>query len=549
MDINYTAEPTAKKFHASPKLVRGFMGCVGNGKSVACNMEMLRVAHEQWPNAQGFRKTRWAIIRNTNSQLSTTTLNTWKAWIPEQIAPVIMSPMIKTRLIQPIKSDNTVLDMEVYFVPLDRDKDVRKLLSMELTGIFINETREVGYRIFDACGERIGRYPSKVEGYEDVWEGGKLVYDAPKLRNEDGSPKMTKDGKIAYKPCRRKSIIMDTNPPDDDHWWYQLAEEGCLRSSTHKDAARKEVEKKYDFFRGPPPLIEREDGTYDPNPAAENISNLNGGYDYYLDMIGGKKEDYIKVQVLGQYGSLMDGKPVFPNYNDNLHCPEKHFLPIKGLPICLGWDFGGTPAVIIAQQTEAGQVRLIAELWSDEMHVRQFARDVVKPYLQKHFPDFEIGFSVGDPSGNNRGEGDGKSSIRILNDDYVENNEDGDIIVPLNMGFETVGAPTNDPVLRQDAVDSFLTRLVDKGQPGMLIDKRCKRARKGFLGGYHFKKIAVGGVEDKFREVPDKNMCSHIHDGIQYVSLGFQGGYVTVPMSKYDYYEQVNEQNSEVGYW
>ena len=40
---------------------------------------------EHWhrKNEKGIRKSRWAIIRNTNPQLRTTTIKTWLDWFPE----------------------------------------------------------------------------------------------------------------------------------------------------------------------------------------------------------------------------------------------------------------------------------------------------------------------------------------------------------------------------------------------------------------------------------------------------------------------------------
>lgn len=495
-------------------------------------MEMLRLAADQWPNNKGVRKTRWAIIRNTNPELRTTTLNTWKQWIPEQISPIVMHPIITTKFIKPVKSDGTVIEMEVYFLALDRPDDVKKLLSMELTGAFINEAREMAYAIVKGARERIGRYPSHVDGYEDT-----DTYKAP--RDEDGN----------IQPCKRKVLLMDTNPPDTDHWWYQLAEEGCLKKSQNKPLARTMTAEIFDFFRGPAPLILEEDGTYTPNPDAENIAFLPGGYQYYLDMIAGNTEDHINVQVLGNYGVLMDGKPVYPKYNDRLHCAEKHFGAIPGFDICLGWDFGLTPACIIGQQTETGQVRIITELISEDMDVRHFARDIVKPYLQRNFSDFNIGFSLGDPSGSFRGEGEGKSAIKILNDEYIEN-DFGDVIVPLDMGFITEPAPTNDPTRRLDAVNSFLIRLVGNGEPGLVLDKRAKVLRKGFQGGYAYKRVQVGGSEDRFRDTPDKNKYSHPHDGCQYLCLGFVGGYVSANSSFEEAYDMLyNDATESTGYY
>ncbi len=512
---------TAAKFHASNKVVRGFMGPVGNGKSVTCIQELWRNAKEQWPNSEGIRKTRYAIIRNTSLELRTTTLNTFKQWFPEEMCHYTLSPLITANIKQRIENDGTIIETEFIFLALDREDDVKKLLSLELTGVFINECREIFYAIVKGARERIGRYPARVDGYADT-----ETYKAP--RNAEGG----------YEPCRRKMLIMDTNPTDDMHWWYQLAEDGCLRTNK-TEKAKSAVSEIFEFFRGPAPLI-KDGEDYVPNPLAENIEFLPGGYQYYMDMIAGNTVDHINVMVLGNYGTIKAGKPVYPQYNDGIHCPGK--VPvIVSLPICMGWDFGLTPAVIFGQLTDLGQLRIVAELIAEDMNVRQFARDIVKPFIAKHFYDMKIGFSLGDPSGNARGEGEGKTAIGILNDDYVDN-DFGDIVTPLKMGFTTEGAPTNDIPKRIDAVESFMIRLVDGGQPGYQISKGCKMLRKGKLGGYHFRKMKVAGQE-RYNDKPEKDMYSHSSDAEQYLALGFAGGYVIdySPSDEYDEYNEYNE--------
>ena len=521
MQINYKASKTGAKFHSSNKVCRGFMGCVGNGKSVTCIMEALRLSQDQWPNSNGVRKSRGVIVRNTNPELRTTTLNTWKQWIPEQISPIVMHPIIMTTLKQKL-GDGTSMEMEVYFLAMDTDKDVKKLLSLETTWIFLNEAKQLPYSVVKAARERIGRYPSVIDGYADTED-----YQAPRDANGE------------YQPCKRKALIMDTNPPDDDHWWYQLAEEGCLRKSKNKDQAKQEMAKVFEFVRGPSPLIEKDDGTYSPNPEAENISFLPGGYQYYLDMIAGNTEDHINVMVMGNYGIIVEGRPVYPSYSDRIHCPEEGVRAIKGLDICLGWDFGLTPAVVFGQLTDRGQARVIAELVAEDMDVRTFARDVVKPFIQKYLNDFNIGFSFGDPAGNNRGEGEGKTSIRILNDDY-ENDEF------LDMGFVTEGAPTNDPTERIDSVVKFLNKMID-GEPGYVLNKVCESLRKGKNGGYRYNRVAIAGSEERFRDKPDKNKYSHPSDAEQYLFLGFAGGYVS-ESNNHDDEQYYGDDTNAMGY-
>lgn len=534
--INYVASKTGAKFHASNKVVRGFLGPVGNGKSVCCINEMHRLAVLQEPNCNGIRKTKWAIVRNTYDMLETTTLATFKQWIPQDVCSITLKPM-RGDLNYPL-SDGTRVEAKFIFLALDRPDDVKKLLSLEVTGVFMNESKELPYAVVKGSRERIGRYPSAIDGYEDVYKKGVLVYDAPKELDENGNVVLNADGTPKLKPCTRKSLLMDTNPPEDDHWWYQLAEDGCLRTNTSNEAKRA-VAEIFDFFRGPSPFT-IENGEYKDNPNAENIKFLPGGYKYYRDMLAGNTEDHINVMVMGNYGTIKDGKPVYPQYNDRLHCPEKPLGVIEDLPIGLGWDGGLTPSCIIGQQTKRGQLRVIAELVSEDMGVRQFARDIVKPFLQRNFYGIDVAFSYIDPAGKGRGEAEAKSAMGILNDDYVEDNMDGDIIVPLNMGFETEPAPTNDPTKRIDAVNSYIIKLVD-GEPGYLVSRKCPMIRKGKIGGYQYKRMQVSG-EEKFQDKPNKNKYSHPADAEQYMALGFAGGYVVNSSEEYDDdYDDFNE--------
>lgn len=525
--INYVASPTGARFHASNKIVRGFLGPVGNGKSVTCINEMHRLAVLQEPNCNGIRKTKWAIVRNTYDMLETTTLATFKQWIPQDVCSITLKPM-RGDLNYPL-SDGTTVEAKFIFLALDRPDDVKKLLSLEVTGVFINESKELPYAVVKGSRERIGRYPSAIDGYDDVYKNGKLIYGAPKELDKCGDVVLNADGTAKLKPCTRKALLMDTNPPEDDHWWYQLAEDGCLKSNDSKEA-KAAVAEIFDFFRGPSPFI-IDKGEYFDNPKAENIKFLPGGYKYYRDMLAGNTEDHINVMVMGNYGTIKEGKQVYPQYNDLLHCPEKPIGVIEDLPIGLGWDGGLTPACVIGQMTKRGQLRVIAELFAEDMDVRQLARDIVKPFLQRNFYGIEVAFSYIDPSGKNRGEAEGKSALGILNDAHI-NDYDGDIIEPLNMGFETEYAPTNVIQERINAVNSFIIKLVD-GQAGYLVSRKCPILRKGKIGGYQYKRMQMSG-EARFKDKPDKNKYSHPADAEQYMALGFAGGYVVNSDNDFD---------------
>ena len=84
MQLKYKPDgDTLKTFMKDDSFFRGLRGPVGSGKSVACCIEIFRRALMQKPNEDGIKKSRWAVIRNTNPQLRTTTIKTWLDWVPE----------------------------------------------------------------------------------------------------------------------------------------------------------------------------------------------------------------------------------------------------------------------------------------------------------------------------------------------------------------------------------------------------------------------------------------------------------------------------------
>jgi hypothetical protein len=353
--------------------------------------------------------------------------------------------------------DGTGLELEVIFMALDRPDDVGKLRSLELTGGWMNEASEMEKAVLDMLTQRVGRFPSK----------------------RNGGPSWT-------------GVIMDTNPPDDDSWWYKLAEE-----------ERPEI---FRFFKQPGGLIQDMDPKsptyqqYVPNPQAENIQNHSLGYQYYLNQLYGKTEDWIRVFLLGQYGTTMDGKPVYPEWNERVHLSEMAITPIQGMPILLSFDFGLTPACAFLQMNSRGQLLVLKELVSEDMGIRQFYSEVVRPVIRGEYSKHRVE-AVGDPAGNMRSQTDEKTCMQEL----------------MELGILCEPAPTNEFVARRESVAYFLQRM-SGGEPGFVLDPSCKMLRKGFNGGYRYERLRVSGSA-RFKDRPVKDKFSHIHDALQYGCL------------------------------
>lgn len=456
--VNYVPPgESAKEFHASDAFVRGLMGPVGSGKSSSCCVEIMARALQQKPHTDGVRRSRWAIIRNTYPELKSTTIKTWETWFPSHVAPMRWdTPITSTATINDI-GDGTSLELEVLFLALDKPSETGKLRSLELTGAWINECSEVPKEIFDMVTQRVGRYPARIKG-GPTWSG----------------------------------VILDTNPPDDDSWYYKIAEEDTPEG--------------WKFFRQPGGLY-KEGEEYKPNPEAENIDNLPNGYTYYMNQLGGKDDNWINVFLLGNYGTTADGKPVYPEFNDKVHVATQKLEPIRGFPIILGWDFGLTPSCVVMQQTARGQVLVLKEIVSQDMGIRQFANDIVKPILLNDYSGFNR-VSAGDPAGNIRAQTDERTCLMEL----------------LECGIPTEPAPTNDWIPRRESVAFFLTRMND-GMPGFLLDPSCSQLRKGFNGRYKYERLKTSGPA-RFRDRPVKDDMSHIQDALQYACMRIRNGLV-----------------------
>lgn len=199
----YNAERTTSFFHLDSSAVRGMMGPVGSGKSTGCCAEIMARAVTQPVDSTGKRRSRWVVIRNTYRELSDTTLQTWLDWFPEEETGNFnrgeMTHEIRLKL-----ADDTELELDVMFRALDRPADVKKLLSLEVTGAWVNEAREIPKAIIDMLQLRVGRFPS----YRDPAFAG-----VANLMDENGQfPENLTPQDVVNAGGYWSGVIMDTNP-------------------------------------------------------------------------------------------------------------------------------------------------------------------------------------------------------------------------------------------------------------------------------------------------------------------------------------------------
>ena len=472
LDLDFSQAPTVWKFLGDNSFVRGIMGPVGSGKSYACAAEIMLRAVKQKPSPRdGIRYSRFAVVRNSYPMLRTTTLKTWMEIFPEHIwGRAHWSPPVTHHIKLPSRGEAHGVDCEIIFLALDQPKDVRKLLSLELTGAWINEARELPKAIVDGLTHRVGRYPSKADG-GTTWRG----------------------------------IWMDSNPMSDDHWYWRLAE--------GKESPLGEFAWK--FFRQPAGVLEvsGDDLPEEPefngfvnsagkwwqtNPGAENLKNLPQGY--YDQLVGGKTIDWIRCYARGDYQYVQEGKAITPEYDDDLMTHEGvEYDP--ALPLQIGLDFGLTPAAVFGQRAVSGQWRIIHELVTFDMGLERFGNQL-KAELETLYPKADV-MVWGDPAGQQRDQ-----IYEVTAFDHL-----------MTIGLMARPTATNDWKTRREAMASPMIRFIDK-KPGLLIDKKCTRTRKSLAGGYHFSRVSMGAGQERYRDVPNKNEHSHVGDAYGYLVLG-----------------------------
>jgi hypothetical protein len=465
VDIRYSYAhvPTIREFAASNARVRGLMGPFRSGKSSGCVVEIVRRALAQKPGPDGIRRTRWLVVRNTYGQLTDTTIKTVHMWLP----PIHFGRHYETDHRYVVKGFEKT-EFELLFRALDKPEHVANLLSLEVTGAWINEAREVPWAIVDAIQGRIGQWPSKMQGGA-TWEG----------------------------------LFMDTNPPDQDSDWYRFFEE-----KQHPEWFAK-------LFKQPSGLSAK----------AENIPNLTNP-NYYKMLAEGKKPEWIKVYVHGEYGFVVDGKPVYEEYSDQLHRREAD--PVLGRPIIRSYDWGLTPACCFSQLLPDGRWLVFDEMLSKNMGADQFLDDV-NEHCQRSFRGNVQFEDYGDPAGQQRAQTDKKTCFEIAATKGIN-----------------IEPSEQDPTLRMESVRKPL-RTLTGGEPQFILHPRCKNIRKGFLGGYNLRRIQVAGPE-RYASRPDKGPLSHIMNALEYAgAILFAPALTRGPSSGEDDWPQAGYGESDQG--
>jgi hypothetical protein len=508
---DFSSSPTAWDFRQSDAFASFIVGPVGSGKSVPLLQRIQRHGMAQMPSPDGIRRSRFAIVRNTMPELRSTTAVTYQQIYPEEHFGEIIwrSPATHHMRFEDC-------EIEVNLIALDKPQDVKKLLSLELTGAALNEVREIPRSVVSRMTERVGRYGLNERA--TTWRG----------------------------------IWGDSNPPDSDHWlyrWHNLARPqgydffaqppGVLEVEPRGAKGAEIIDENFPQWQGikltsaivwtfwdgeirqvecPIEVIPAAGRYWIVNPWMENLPALSkvsaeanplGSRSYYGQALGGKTVEEIRSYLQGVYTFVTDGRKCVPQYNPQVHGVE-HIPILEDAPVHVGMDIGGgtlQPSAIIFQKHPRGIYLMHREVVCFDMGVKRFG-ELLSSALVTHFPNHVerkmIGVMWGDPAGEKRDE-----IFETASFEYLRNTH----------GFRVLPAPSQDPKMRIAALAGPCERMVD-GKPGMLVNRtHAPTLHKGLSGAWHFKRLAVSG-EERFQDKPSKNDESHICDGAGYGLLG-----------------------------
>ncbi|MFX0132163.1 MAG: hypothetical protein ACFFDN_00825 [Candidatus Hodarchaeota archaeon] len=447
---------------------RIIVGAFGSGKSAAIIQSILCHAVQMPKCSDGIRRSKWALVRNTLSQLETTTLADWMTWT-KFLPPAIQNKSPTWQYKYTFNCDKDKIELEILLIPLDHVKDIRKLKSLQLTGAYINELSEIPKCIFDTITARITRYPSK-DYFKYFYKGKAKDY-------------------VKWFPYQG-ILLCDSNATDEDHWLPKLE-------------ARQDELKSIEIYHQPPSCIKDENGKWINNPEADNIMSQHPNhYLNYLD----KGEEFFRVYALGEYGSVSAGLPIYPEFQESWHVADDLWNKTEKDGIYyFGWDFGLTPAWLLGQRLSSGQILILHEIVTDDEQqgIEQLASFKVIPYINDKLPNKPYK-SLADPAGMAGNQNNNISNIQVLN----------------KLGIRTKAARTNNPESRQNAVRNYFNKNLC-GQAAIKINRSCRTLIKALKSKYCWMRVGVIGKE-RYKNVPHKiHPYSDIVDCLEYILLEF----------------------------
>lgn len=319
------------------------------------------------------------------------------------------------RKTKPALHDTTEADFRAIlpseFVARERKTEARQ--ELELIG-----GSRIWFRSLDDW-RKLGSTAFDLIIVDEAWEITETDYDTllGRLRGRTGPRRM----------------VLATNPPNVSHWLYKR-----FVKEPEEDSAVFHV------------------STYD------NAANLPA--DYIADLEK-KPLNFRRKFLLGEWGFLSEGAPVYQGFTLEHHLNDLHFT--RGLPLLMGMDFGFQhPFALWGQLIPTGHVNVLRELMGTRVEFPHFLSHQVVPFIGETFPGIktrDIELYVDRAGEQNHGFGTAIDHLR-------------------DAGFE--------PQFRYldlgKSIDAIraLVNTWHLGRPLIQVDRSCRIYYEGMAGGY-----------------------------------------------------------------
>jgi hypothetical protein len=448
--------PTQKRFLESTASIKALIGPLGEGKTfaVAWAMFMHACKYRKYltGSAKGF------VIRDSHRNIKRNTVPSFdKAYKSQGIEPVWRDDYHVMEI-----GDTLRLEM----IGIDNPGALNRIQGFEG---FIGNVSEpepmvnhgnagIPLEVFQTAGCRINR-PNAKPGMKDII---------------------------------RPLFVIDMNPGDEESYSYELLVDNPMPAPDDMPWLRTET-----FF------MERGENQELSEQSRKSVKMFYAGNQALLDRY-----------YHGKFAAVFQGKAVTPEYNPAFHrAPAKSFKhlndeiqPVKGIQGIRGWDFGHTPACVIAQFMPNGQLVILDVFTGDGVKegVGQLIDRDVLPAMGIKYREVKDWIDVGDPSGSAGGQDDIRYSAFSMIADKLSTNV---------ISGPTLWYP------RRESVKMALSRTV-RGYPMLYLSrhKRCKILHDALRGGWSYKVNNAGFPIGGQRAIPEKNKYSHPADALSYIT-------------------------------
>lgn len=219
-----------------------------------------------------------------------------------------------------------------------------------------------------------------------------------------------------------------------------------------------------------------------------------------------------------------DERPVFPDFNKELHVKHGSTVIEPNLPLLITFSFGMTPSCVIAQLV--GRNLKVIKAFQEKGSVKKLAT-LVWNYLSLEFEKWldrkDMVYVFAPPEGFEKKENDEFSSVQILK----------------KQGFKNIKAAESIWERRKQATEDFLTKTYAEG-PALSIPDDCSMVIDALAGGYRYKETEddeeqanITPIRDKFMRMAEcvNYLCAAVNRNkksgdlnISTPSYGFQKG-------------------------